>query len=79
MWKANPRKKNFGAAEAEAGRMTHKTRRRSRRNCQNHHFGNCPACRVFRDTRGLGQVLAHVHDQKIEIGEGLEPPPREGP
>jgi hypothetical protein len=34
---------------------------------------------VLRDMRGLGQVLAHVHDQKIEIGEGLEPPPREGP
>jgi hypothetical protein len=29
--------------------------------------------------RDLAQVLAHVHDAKIVIGEGPEPPAREGP
>jgi len=24
--------------------------------------------------RDLGQVLAHIHDAEIEIGEGAEPP-----
>ena len=33
--------------------------------------------RVSRDTRDLAQMLAHVHDAEIEIGEGPEPPPRE--
>jgi hypothetical protein len=28
------------------------------------------------DMRNLGQVLAHVHDQEIEIGEGDVPPSR---
>jgi len=27
----------------------------------------------------LGQMVAHVHDAEIEIGEGPEPPAREGP
>ena len=31
------------------------------------HFGNCPICGA------LTQVLAHVHDAEIEIGEGPEP------
>jgi hypothetical protein len=28
---------------------------------------------VFIDTRDLDQMLAHVHDQEIEICEGPEP------
>jgi hypothetical protein len=32
--------------------------------------------RIF-DMRDLGQVLVHVHDADIEIGEGPEPPRRE--
>jgi hypothetical protein len=43
------------------------------------HFGNCPVCGAFIDMRDLGQVLAHVHDQEIELGEGDNPPPRESP
>jgi hypothetical protein len=43
------------------------------------HFGNCPICGVLLDMRDLTQVLAHVHDAEIEIGEGPEPPAREGP
>jgi hypothetical protein len=43
------------------------------------HFGNCPVCGAFIDMRDLGQVLAHVHDQEIEIGEGPNPPRREAP
>jgi hypothetical protein len=38
------------------------------------HFGNCPVCGALVDMRDLGQVLAHVHDQEIEICEGSEPP-----
>ena len=38
------------------------------------HFGNCPVCGAYLDMRDLGQLLAHIHDQEIEIGEGLEPP-----
>jgi hypothetical protein len=29
--------------------------------------------------RDLGQLLAHVHDQEIEIDEGSVPPQREQP
>jgi hypothetical protein len=29
--------------------------------------------------RDLDQLLAHVHDAEIEIGEGTTPPVREGP
>jgi hypothetical protein len=43
------------------------------------YFGNCSVCGAFIDIRDLGQVLAHVHGAEIEIGEGPEPPPREGP
>jgi CRISPR/Cas system type I-B associated protein Csh2 (Cas7 group RAMP superfamily) len=44
------------------------------------HFMKCPACREWFDMRDLGQVLAHAHNQEIEIGQGPEPPPkREGP
>jgi hypothetical protein len=43
------------------------------------HFGNCPVCGSYIDMRDLDQVLAYVHDAKIEIGEGPEPPPRDGP
>jgi hypothetical protein len=39
------------------------------------HFGNCP----YIDMRDLEQVLAHVHDGEIEIGEGPELPTREKP
>jgi hypothetical protein len=38
------------------------------------HFGNCPVCGAYIGMRDLGQVLAHVHDAEIEIGEGPEPP-----
>jgi hypothetical protein len=31
------------------------------------------------DMRNLAQMLAHVHDAEIEIGEGPEPPARERP
>jgi hypothetical protein len=43
------------------------------------HFGNCPICGALLDMRDLTQVLAHVHDAEIEIGEGPEPPARDGP
>jgi hypothetical protein len=43
------------------------------------HFGNCPVCEVYIDMRDLDQVLAHVHDAKIEIAEGPELPAREWP
>jgi hypothetical protein len=33
------------------------------------HFDNCPVCGAFLDMRDLDQVLAHVHDAEIEIGE----------
>jgi hypothetical protein len=38
------------------------------------HFGNCPVCGAYLDMRDLAQMLAHVHDAEIEIGEGSEPP-----
>ena len=41
------------------------------------HFGNCPVCGMLIDMRDLGHVLAHVHDQEIEMGEGPKPPRRE--
>lgn len=31
------------------------------------HFGNCPICGALLDMRDLTQVLAHVHDAKIEV------------
>ena len=34
----------------------------------------CPICGALIDTRDLGQVLAHVHDAEIEVGEEPEPP-----
>jgi hypothetical protein len=43
------------------------------------HFGNCPVCGALIDMRDLGQLLARVHDAEIEISEGPEPLPREGP
>jgi hypothetical protein len=42
------------------------------------HFGNCPVCGAYLDMRDLAQMLAHVHDAEIEIGECSEPP-RERP
>jgi hypothetical protein len=42
------------------------------------HFGNCPVCGALVDMRDLSQVLAHVHDTEIEIGEGDEPPSAQG-
>ena len=39
------------------------------------YYGNCPICGAFIDTRDLAQVLAHVHDAKIEIGQGEAPRP----
>ena len=43
------------------------------------YFEKCPACGEWFDTRDIGQMSAHIHDAEIEIGEGPEPPPREGP
>jgi hypothetical protein len=40
------------------------------------HFGNCPVCGAFLDMRDLGQMLAHVHNAEIDIGEGPESPAR---
>jgi hypothetical protein len=34
------------------------------------HFGNRPVCGALLDMRDLAQVLAHVHEQEIEIIEG---------
>jgi hypothetical protein len=42
------------------------------------HDGYCPVCRAYFDRRDLSQMLAHIHDQEIEIGEGEGPPPRGG-
>jgi len=39
----------------------------------------CPGCRQWFGMRALDQVLANAHDAEIEIGEGQEPPRREGP
>jgi hypothetical protein len=38
------------------------------------YFGNCPVCGALIDMRDLGQILAHMHDAEIEVGEGNEPP-----
>jgi hypothetical protein len=43
------------------------------------YFGNCPICGALIDMRDLGQLLVHVQDAEIEICEGPEPLPREGP
>jgi hypothetical protein len=48
-------------------------------NSEADHFGNCPVCGALLVMRDLAQMLAHVHDVEIEIGEGTEPPPRDGP
>jgi hypothetical protein len=33
-----------------------------------------PDLRALLDMRDLAQILAHLHDAEIEIGEGPEPP-----
>jgi hypothetical protein len=43
------------------------------------YFGNCRVCGAYLDMRDLTQILAHVHDAEIEIGEGPEPPAHNGP
>jgi hypothetical protein len=43
------------------------------------HFMKSPGCGQWFDMRDLGQMIAHVHDAEIEIGDGPTPPPREGP
>ena len=43
------------------------------------HFGKCPGCGQWFDMRDLGQILVHYLNAEIEIGEGPEPPKREGP
>jgi hypothetical protein len=40
------------------------------------HFMKCPGSGQWFNMRELGQVLAHVHDAEIEIGEGPEEPQR---
>jgi predicted alpha/beta-hydrolase family hydrolase len=42
-------------------------------------FGNCPICGALPDMRDLTHVPAPVHDAETEIGEGPEPPARDGP
>jgi hypothetical protein len=37
-------------------------------------FMKCPGCGEWFDMRELGQVIQHVHDAEIEIGEGPESP-----
>jgi hypothetical protein len=37
------------------------------------HFMKCPGCGQWFDMRDLSQVIQHVHDAEIEIGEGPEP------
>jgi hypothetical protein len=42
----------------------------------------CGMIRIFYHhirQRDIGQILAHVHDQEIETGQGPKPPRREGP
>jgi hypothetical protein len=43
------------------------------------HFTKCPGCEQWFDMRDLGQVLTHVHDAEIEIGEGPKLAKRDGP
>jgi hypothetical protein len=43
------------------------------------HFMKRPGCGEWFDMRDLDQLLAHVHDAEIEIGEGPKPPARGGP
>jgi hypothetical protein len=39
-----------------------------------------PVCQEWFDMRDIGQMAVHIHDAAdVEIGEGPEPPPREGP
>jgi len=33
-------------------------------------FGNCSFCGALVDMRDMGQILAHIHEAEIEIGEG---------
>jgi hypothetical protein len=42
------------------------------------HDRYCPVCRAYFDMHDLSQMLAHLHDQEIETGEGEAPPPRGG-
>jgi hypothetical protein len=37
------------------------------------HFMKCPGCGEWFDMGDLGQVMAHIHDAEIEIGEGPLP------
>ena len=37
------------------------------------HFMKCPGCGEWFDMSDLGQVMAHIHDAEIEIGEGPLP------
>ena len=43
------------------------------------HFMKCPGCGKWFDMRDLSQVLGHVHDVEIEIGEGPMPAPHNSP
>ena len=44
------------------------------------HFEKCCVCARWFDLRDLAQVAEHIHDgSEIEVLEGPEPPPREGP
>jgi hypothetical protein len=74
----------WGTPEAGAGPMTEARNYRGFdpdgiANSKADHFGNCPVCGALLDMRDLAQMLTHVHDVEIEIGEATEPPPRDGP
>jgi hypothetical protein len=60
----------FVQREGKRGRAAMQTASRKPRP---DHFMKRPGCGQWFDMRDLGQVLAHVHDAEIEIGEG--PPP----
>jgi len=74
----------LGTPEAGAGSMTEARNYRGfdpdgTAESEADHFGNCPVCGALLDMRDLAQMLAHVHEQEIEIIEGDGKPAREGP
>jgi hypothetical protein len=45
----------------------HRPRPRRSGQAEIEHFANCPICGVLFDMRDLGQVINHLHDEKIEF------------
>jgi hypothetical protein len=74
----------LGTPEARAGSMTDSPRKyrgfdpEGVAETEADHFGNCPVCGAFIDTRNIAKMLAHVHGAEIEISEGQELPARRG-